>query len=559
MDAAKSVTATFVEPQTLTVAKEGNGSGTITSSPTGINCVNGVDDPPNGSVCESVFPIYSTVTLIATPKGNSDFAGWYGECGGDNPTDGEDLAVCTVTMEKAKLVRARFNLPQELAVAVDAAPGSTGQVTSAPAGIKCSDNSYGTGCTKVFSPSTSVTLTAVPEGANSIFVGWGQDCTGTSPTCTVVIPPTSAATDNSVSATAYFAPTNSLIVNKAGTGSGTVTSSPAGIDCGVDCVETYAANTLVTLTATAQTGSTFTGWSDTDGRCTDVAPTCQVSVSSIKTVTATFTLDTYPLTITMAGTGTGTVARDPVGTACTAPETCTAKYNHGTLVTLTATAGSGIFTGWSGSGCSGTDPCTVTMDAAKSVTATFLPDRTLTVTKVGNGSGTVTSSPIGIECGSDCSEIYALNSVVTLSPSAQPGSTFVGWDGACSGTATCTVTMDTAKSVQARFNLANELTVKVIASGASGTVSSVPPGINCTASSGDCAEVYAANTTVTLSVTPGANAIFAGWAEACASAGTALSCTVTIDGAKSVTAYFAPANSLTVNKVGTGSGTVSSS
>ncbi|RUQ34481.1 MAG: hypothetical protein EKK69_15520, partial [Candidatus Competibacteraceae bacterium] len=81
-------------------------------------------------------------------------------------------------------------------------------------------------------------------------------------------------------------------------------------------------------------------------------------------VTATFTLDTYTLTVTKAGAGaaTGTVSSSPAGIACGSD--CTEGYAPGTLVTLTATAGSGyIFTGWSGAGCSGTDPCAVTMDA----------------------------------------------------------------------------------------------------------------------------------------------------------------------------------------------------
>ena len=56
-----------------------------------------------------------------------------------------------------------------------------------------------------------------------------------------------------------------LTVNKSGPGSGTVTSSPLGINCGSDCSEAYANNTQVILTASPSTGSTFTGWSG--GEC----------------------------------------------------------------------------------------------------------------------------------------------------------------------------------------------------------------------------------------------------------------------------------------------------
>jgi uncharacterized repeat protein (TIGR01451 family) len=94
------------------------------------------------------------------------------------------------------------------------------------------------------------------------------------------------------------------------------------------------------------------------------------------------------------------------------------------------------------------------MDAAKSATATFNAASTyiLTVTKTGIGSGTVTSSPSGISCGADCTEDYAKATVVTLTASAASGSIFRDWSGDCSGTSSsCTLTMDAAKSVNARF------------------------------------------------------------------------------------------------------------
>jgi hypothetical protein len=74
-------------------------------------------------------------------------------------------------------------------------------------------------------------------------------------------------------------------VSKAGTGSGTVTSNPAGISCGSDCSENYAVNTPVTLMASATTGSTFAGWS---GTCTNSTGICSVTMSAAKGVTATF-------------------------------------------------------------------------------------------------------------------------------------------------------------------------------------------------------------------------------------------------------------------------------
>ncbi|MBL0268180.1 MAG: VCBS repeat-containing protein [Chitinophagaceae bacterium] len=76
----------------------------------------------------------------------------------------------------------------------------------------------------------------------------------------------------------------------------------------------------------------------------------------------------------------------------------------------------------------------------------------LTVAKAGTGSGTVTSSPAGINCGLDCSETYAANTVVTLTATRAAGSMFTGWSGACSGTGSCVVSMTGAKSVTATFS-----------------------------------------------------------------------------------------------------------
>ena len=80
-----------------------------------------------------------------------------------------------------------------------------------------------------------------------------------------------------------------LTVSKTGTGSGTVTSSPAGINCGLDCSETYTTNTAVTLTAASAAGSMFSGWS---GACSGTG-SCVVSMTGAKSVIATFTLKSF--------------------------------------------------------------------------------------------------------------------------------------------------------------------------------------------------------------------------------------------------------------------------
>ena len=152
-----------------------------------------------------------------------------------------------------------------------------------------------------------------------------------------------------------------------GTGEGTVTSAPSGINCGSDCSESYSSGTVVTLTATAKAGSIFDGWSG--------APDCSdgvVTLDADKTCTASFTAaapTTFLLSVTKTGTGTGTVTSSPAGIDCGSD--CSQGYNSGTQVTLTATpADDSTFEGWSGD-CMGTGSCMVTMDKEKTVTAMF--------------------------------------------------------------------------------------------------------------------------------------------------------------------------------------------
>lgn len=239
--------------------------------------------------------------------------------------------------------------------------------------------------------------------------------------------------------------TFTLTVTKAGTGSGTVTSSPSGINCGTTCSASFARGTVVTLTATAASGSTFTGWSGCDSTSGNQ---CTVTMNASRTVTANFsTSATFTLTVTVSGNGS--VSSSPSGiNSCRG--TCSASFSANTTVTLTATPDSGwSFSSWGGA-CSGTGTCQITLDANKSVTATFSQNPVLTVNVSGTGTGTVTSSPSGISCGSDCSEPFARDTQVVLRAIADAGSTVSSWSGCDSVSQdkqTCTVKMTGSRSV----------------------------------------------------------------------------------------------------------------
>jgi len=179
-----------------------------------------------------------------------------------------------------------------------------------------------------------------------------------------------------------------------------------------------------------------------------------VFTGSGATKTVTGTGVGFTLTVAKTGSGSGTVTSSPAGINCGSD--CSKPYTEGTVVTLTANpAADSLFTGWSGGGCTGTGTCTVTMNSDITVTATFnkIP-RTLTVTKAGMGSGTVTSNPARINCGSTCSATFDSGTSVTLTASPSSGFALASWSGGCSGTGTCTVTMDADTSVTATFSRA---------------------------------------------------------------------------------------------------------
>ncbi len=427
MSAAKEVTAEFnlaAKPKfTLKVKKTGTGTGKVTSSPTGIDC---------GSDCEEAYEEGKEVTLTASADAGSTFVKWTGDCTGSG--------TCKVTMSAAREVTAEFKTAAKSEFTLKVKKTGSGKVTSSPAGIDCPSN-----CVEVYEEGKEITLTATPD-AGFEFVKWTGDCTG-SGACKVTM-----SADREVIAEFNLAakPKFTLKVKKTGTGTGKVTSAPAGIDCGSDCEEPYEEGKHVTLTATPDAGSEFVKWT---GACTGTG-ICKVTMSAAREATAEFKVVVKPnftLAVERIGTGTGKVTSSPAGIDCGSD--CEEAYQEGKEITLTATADAGsAFEHWTGGGCSGTEPCKVTMSGVKKVRAVFnaVGQRTLTVVKAGTGTGTVTSTPKGIDCGATCTASYDVGKKITLVAVAATNSTFTGFSGACTGE-TCKVTMSEARSVTATF------------------------------------------------------------------------------------------------------------
>lgn len=308
-----------------------------------------------------------------------------------------------------------FELFAPLTVTV--AGDGKGKVDFTPAGTPCSAP-----CVGVYAAGTSVVLTAT-AAPTSTFSGWNGACSGIAP-CNLTI-----GASNTV--TALFGLNSyTLTVVKGGDGDGTIGKTPDQ--------PAYAYGSVVTLTASAFVSSTFDGWSN---NCTTPTPAqCVVTIDAGKSVTSLFHLNAYSVTTATVGEGTGVISKTPDLPA----------YTYGTVVTLTAVANPGsFFSGWSGD-CSGVaTPCRRTIGLTNAVTATFSREvYTVTIHTVGNGS--VVKQPN--------QPTFFYGTVITLTPSADPGATFDGWSGDCPGAgnplAVCHLTVDGNKEVTATFVVA---------------------------------------------------------------------------------------------------------
>jgi hypothetical protein len=422
--------ASALASQTLSVVKFGAGAGTVSSEPAGIEC---------GTTCNAAFPNASTVTLSAAPGSHTQAVKWSG-CD-SVAAEGK----CLVTMSGPRTVSATFVL-NPLQLKVTKAGTGTGSVSSSPSGISaCS-----TSCTHEFGESETVTLSGLP-GANTQAARWsGCDSVNSEDDCLVTM---SAARE--VTAT-FDLVTHQLTLTKTGSAAAysAVSSTPAGIECGGTCQAGFAHGTKVTLTAHPAPLTKPVVWTGCDHASANV---CEVTMSAARAVSASFELQPgtsfETLTIERTGAGQGTVTSSVGGIECGA--LCSTQLIPGMTITLTAAPVPGsAFHSWTGGGCGGAGPlCTTTVKRAETIKATFVltGTRTLTVTKAGNGQGTVISRGAGIECGATCSSQVKAGMKVALRATASKGSSFAGFSGVCSGATVCSVTMSEARDVTSTF------------------------------------------------------------------------------------------------------------
>ncbi len=593
-------------------------AGQVTSNIGAIDCGATTTD------CIKSFLSGTQVTLTATPAADKKFNGWKDSSGArftgcQNEADPDTSTTCGVLVDAAKTVKADFlTVPNYYLQVNVGGNGSGGVRTSSGTDINCATGLAGTSadCSESYGSSTAVTLTATPD-TGSTFDGFtASNCPagtvgGSGTTCTVTV-----SQARTVDANFTLIELRKLSVQKGGTGGGALTATVGGssdgdIACDAACLavreKNYNKGTIVSLVATPSSGSRFRGWKELDGTTTtacsenaSTSTTCTVALSVSRSLVANLGA-IKTLSGSKAGSGDGTLTTSntnwdaqktdcPIGTAA-----CAADYDQGDSVTLTASPEAGSrFAGWSGACSASSGDCTVTMDAATSVTAQFVAVKQLSVSKNGNGKGAVAGSVNSfadtdlaciITCSAQKQKTFDKDTVVTLT--ATPGasgsdlSRFAGWkktdgtsfDGcglgeAADTSATCTVTLSQARSVVAKFIAIRGLSVDKAGNGkgaVAGSVgSSADTDLACIIS---CASQkqkdYDLDTVVTLTAAPGESGSdlsrFDGWKTSAGSAYTECSeglsganstCTVTLSEARSIVAKFVAVRTLTVDKYG---------
>ena len=403
----------------------------------------------------------STVTAVATPNPSYSFTNWT-----ENGTIVSTNATYQFTMAGNRTLVANFTL--QYTVNLSANPILGGITVGAGA----------------FNAGTSVTVTATPN-AEFNFVNWTQSGTIVSTDLSYVFP----LNENKTFIANFILKTYTLNVNAP---NGTAVKSPNQL--------TYNSGSLVQITATPNTGYTFTGWS---GDATGTTSPLTVTMNANKNITANFTLNTFTLNVNAPN---GTVLKNP----------SQATYNYGATVQLNATPDAGYkFTGWSGDATGLTNPVTVTMNSNKNVTANFVLDAfTLNVSAI---NGTTVKSP--------SLATYNNGAIVQITATPNSGFIFSSWSGDATGnTNPLNVTMNSNKNIIANFIAAPiGFTLNVIAN--NGTVVKNPDLVT-----------YSSGATVQLTATANSGFTFTSWSGD--ATGSVNPLTVTMNSDKNITANF---------------------
>ena len=465
MDDDKTVTASFSQCfYTLTMAVNDEQMGDITLPATGIG--------------DSEKACGSDVTITASPKEGYSFTGWTGD------VENSSAATTTVTMDGDKTVTANFT-------------ATTYTLTvEGPSNGTIALNPTSTG--NVYGEDAVVTVTASPD-PHYLFSGWTGDLTG------AVSPTTITMDEDKIIGATFVECTKTLTMAISPSNSGS--TDPAAGKSVQSC------DSDVTITATPEDGYYFVGWTG-DAVTDSTSATTTVTMDEDKSVTANFTAITY--TLDVQSPSNGTISLNPTSAGNV--------YGENAVVTVTASPDPYyLFLEWTGDLTGSVSPTTITMDADKTIGATFFECRT-TLTMAVNDSLMGSTTPSG-ETDRTCDEIVPINAT------PEEGYYFVNWTGSEGiedpDAQSTTVTMDENKSVTANFvEISYTLTM-----GTSGNGTTTPVA-------GD--HEYGEGAVVSITANPGSGYVFSSWTGDVANS-SSRSTTITMDEDKTVTPNFTAA------------------
>ena len=444
-----------------------------------------------GTVTPAGGGLYNSGTVVpisATANSGYSFTGWSGSVASPGS------ASTTVTMNAPQTVTANFTA--STAVTINTSPAGLqvivdGSTLTAPQTLNCSPGSY---------HSLSVNSPQGSGGTQSVFTNWSD---GGSQSHTITCP--SFAT----TFTAGFQTQYQLTISASPAAGGTVTPAGGGL---------YNSGTVVPISATANSGYSFTGWSGSVASPGSASTT--VTMNAPQTVTANFTTLTV-VTINTSPAGLQVVVD---GSTLTAPQTlnCSPGSNHSLGVNSPQVSGGtqSVFTSWSDGGSqSHTITCP---SSATTFTAGFKTQYQLTISASPTIGGTVTPVSGGF---------YDSGTAVPISATANNGYSFASWSGsvASPGSASTTVTMNAPQTVTANFT--------VLAAHYLLFTSISPPGSGIISASPSSSDGYAVGTSVQLTAIPNTGYRFIGWTGDLA--GTTNPQSLTMNASRSVTAVFA--------------------
>jgi len=377
---------------------------------------------------------------------------------------------------------------------------------------------------------TTHTVTGLADGSTYFFAATAYDTSSVESTYSTEI------TYNSC--TFSISPISASFGQQGGTGSVQV-STQAGCRWTANSGASW-----LTINAGSQgTGNGTVSYSVSSNSSTSTRTVASTIAGKVFTVTQTGSTSTN-YTITASAGSNGSISpTGAVSVTSGASRTFTITPNSGYRVSSVLVDGAsvGAVTSYTFSNITANHTIAATF-TANDITSTVKYKLKTTKTKKNSGDGVITSSDSNINCGDICSNTYAKDTLVTLSASPNFGSTFTGWVSSsanCTGTGSCTVKIDKAKTIKAIFVGDYQLKIVNISKhGGSGRVRSSPSGIRCvTNSTTSCEASYSHGDQVTLSARPDSGSTFLGWQPASKCPGTG-SCDVHVDKNYTVKAIF---------------------